>query len=190
MECTLWNWSKKCQLWRLKREQPAPVDADVWVWMYRGTVYSTKGTTWSGSPLWKEAQQEVRQHWFIDSYIAAYIQVQYRVIGVHPTGLTVARGVSRCPQACSSQRLFLVFALALPRSWAGLSSAKLRALYWHIAIAIAIGPRQGAPPNQLTGVLALGPLGQGGGLTGAMLYATSSSPPVTKEWNFRAAVTD
>jgi hypothetical protein len=32
-------------------------------------VYSTKGTTWSGSPLWKETQQEVRQHWFIDSYI-------------------------------------------------------------------------------------------------------------------------
>jgi hypothetical protein len=27
-----------------------------------------------------------------DSYIAANIQVQYRVIGVHPTGLTVARG--------------------------------------------------------------------------------------------------
>jgi hypothetical protein len=48
--------------------------------------------------LWKEAQQEVRQHWFIDSYIAACIQVQYRVIGVHPTGLTVTRGVSRCPQ--------------------------------------------------------------------------------------------
>jgi hypothetical protein len=24
--------------------------------------------------LWKEAQREVRQHWFIDSYIAAYIQ--------------------------------------------------------------------------------------------------------------------
>ncbi len=36
---------------------------------------------------------------FIDSYIAAYIQVQYRVIGVHPTGLTIARGVGRCPQA-------------------------------------------------------------------------------------------
>jgi hypothetical protein len=35
-------------------------------------------------PLWKEAQQEVRQHWFIDSYIAAYIQMQYRVGGVHP----------------------------------------------------------------------------------------------------------
>jgi hypothetical protein len=46
----------------------------------------------------KEAQQEVRQHWFIDSYMAAYIQMQYRVGGVHPTGLTVARGVRRCPQ--------------------------------------------------------------------------------------------
>jgi hypothetical protein len=32
-------------------------------------------------------------YWFIDSYIAAYIQVQYRVIGVHPIGLTVARGL-------------------------------------------------------------------------------------------------
>jgi hypothetical protein len=42
--------------------------------------------------LWKEAQQEVRQHWFIDGYIAAYIQVLYRVTGVHPTGLTVDQG--------------------------------------------------------------------------------------------------
>jgi hypothetical protein len=42
--------------------------------------------------LLKEAQQEVRQHWFIDSYVAAYIQVQYRVIGVHPTGLTIDQG--------------------------------------------------------------------------------------------------
>ncbi len=48
--------------------------------------------------LWKQEQQEVGQHWFIDSYIAAYIQVQYRVTGVHPTGLTVARGAGRCPQ--------------------------------------------------------------------------------------------
>jgi hypothetical protein len=71
MKCTLWNWSEKCHLRRLKRGQPAPVDADMWV--YRGTVYSTKGTTWSGSPLQKEAQQEVRQHCFIDSYIAAYV---------------------------------------------------------------------------------------------------------------------
>jgi hypothetical protein len=29
------------------------------------------------------------------------------------------------------------------------------------------GPGQGAPPNQITGVLDLGPLGQGGGLTGS-----------------------
>ncbi len=50
-------------------------------------------------PLWKEAQQEVRQHWFIDSYIAAYIQVQYRVIGEHPTGLTVDQG---CRQVSAS----------------------------------------------------------------------------------------
>jgi hypothetical protein len=56
--------------------------------------------------LWKQAQQEVRQHWFIDSYIAAYIQVLYRVIGVHPTGRTVARGVGRCPQ-CQNFSVFL-----------------------------------------------------------------------------------
>ncbi len=64
--------------------------ADVSV--YNSTVYNKKGTTWLGSPLWKLAQPEVRQHWFIDSYIAAYIQMQYRVTGVHPTGLTIARG--------------------------------------------------------------------------------------------------
>jgi hypothetical protein len=34
--------------------------------------------------LWKKAQREVRQHWFIDSYIAAYIQVLYKGGGVHP----------------------------------------------------------------------------------------------------------
>ncbi len=44
------------------------------------------------------AAPEVQQHWFIDSYVAAYIQMQYRVGGVHPTGLTVARDVRRCPQ--------------------------------------------------------------------------------------------
>jgi hypothetical protein len=27
--------------------------------------------------LWKEAQQKVRQHWFLYSYIAAYIQALY-----------------------------------------------------------------------------------------------------------------
>ncbi len=27
--------------------------------------------------LWKEAQREVRQHWFIYSYISAYIQALF-----------------------------------------------------------------------------------------------------------------
>jgi hypothetical protein len=91
------RWSAHCRiemktsLMKAKRERPALVAA--YMWVYKGTVNSTKGTTWSGSPLWKEAQQEVRQHWFIDSYTAAYIQMQHRVGGVHPTGLTVARGV-------------------------------------------------------------------------------------------------
>jgi hypothetical protein len=49
--------------------------------------------------MWRQAQQEVRQYWFIDSWIAAYIQVQYRVTGVHPTGLTIARGVGQCYRA-------------------------------------------------------------------------------------------
>ncbi len=89
----------KNHLWRQKRERLALMAADMWVWVYNSTVYNTKGTTWSGSPLWKQAQQVVWQHWFIDSYIAGYIQVHYRVTGVHPTGLTVARGVGRCSQA-------------------------------------------------------------------------------------------
>ncbi len=38
----------------------ALVTADMWVTVYRSTVYNTKGTTWSGSPPWKEAQQEVQ----------------------------------------------------------------------------------------------------------------------------------
>jgi hypothetical protein len=42
--------------------------------------------------LWKEAQQEVRQLWFIDSYVSTYIQELYRVTGVHPTVLTIDRG--------------------------------------------------------------------------------------------------
>ncbi len=77
------HWSAHCvvewklHLQRLKRERPALVAANVWVWVYKGTVYSTKGTTWSGSPLWKKAQREVRQHWFIYSYISAYIQALY-----------------------------------------------------------------------------------------------------------------
>ncbi len=50
----------------------------------------------------KEARQEVRQHWFIDSYISAYIQVLYRVTGVHPTGLTVDQG---CRQVSTVESL-------------------------------------------------------------------------------------
>ncbi len=42
------------------------------------------------------------------SYIAAYIQMQYRVGGVHPTGLTVARGVRRCPQYNVSTSLYSI----------------------------------------------------------------------------------
>jgi hypothetical protein len=53
------------QLRRRKREWLALIAADVWVWVYKSTVYNTKGGTWSGSPLWKQAQQEVRQHWFM-----------------------------------------------------------------------------------------------------------------------------
>jgi hypothetical protein len=33
-----------------------------------------------------------------NSCIEAYLLVQYRVTGVHPTGLTVTKGVGRCPQ--------------------------------------------------------------------------------------------
>jgi hypothetical protein len=29
------------------------------VWVYNSTVYNAKGTTWSGSPLWKQARLEV-----------------------------------------------------------------------------------------------------------------------------------
>ncbi len=50
-------------LWRRKRERLVLMAADVWV--YKSTVYNTKGTTWSESPLWKQAQQEVGQPWFI-----------------------------------------------------------------------------------------------------------------------------
>jgi hypothetical protein len=40
----------------------------------------------------------------IDSYIAAYIQMQHRVIGVHPAGLTVARGLASCVGAVGPGR--------------------------------------------------------------------------------------
>ncbi len=77
-----------------ERERLALKTADVWVWVwvYNSTVYNAKGTTWSGSTLWKQARQEVWQHWFIYSYIAAYIQVLSSVAGVHPTGLTADQG--------------------------------------------------------------------------------------------------
>jgi hypothetical protein len=48
--------------------------------------------------LWKKAQREVRQNWFIISYIAVYIQVLYRVTRVCRTDLTVPRGVGSSPQ--------------------------------------------------------------------------------------------
>jgi hypothetical protein len=47
------------------------------------------------SLLWKEAQQEVRQHWFITGYIAAYIQGLYKGVRVHKLVWPSARGVAR-----------------------------------------------------------------------------------------------
>ncbi len=91
--------AKESHLRRRKRMRLAVMPADVWV--YKSTVYNTKGTTWLGSPLWKQAQQEVRQHWFyclINSSLL-YIQVLYTGGGVHPTGRTVTRDVGRCPQS-------------------------------------------------------------------------------------------
>jgi hypothetical protein len=48
--------------------------------------------------LWMKAQQEVRQHWFINGDIAVYIQVLYKFTGVGRTGLAVTRGVGSSPQ--------------------------------------------------------------------------------------------
>jgi hypothetical protein len=76
---------------RRKRERMALMAADVWVWVYKSTVYNTKGTTWSGSPLWKQALQEVQQHWFISGEQLVYAQVLYRVDRVRRTGLTVSK---------------------------------------------------------------------------------------------------
>ena len=39
--------------------------------MWVGDVFVLKAV------LWKETQREVRQHWFIYSYISAYIQALY-----------------------------------------------------------------------------------------------------------------
>jgi hypothetical protein len=66
-----------------------------------------KGTTWSRSPLWKEGQQEVQQHKFISSYIAAYIQILYRVARVHPTGLTANPGCRQLSTTALSHDLSL-----------------------------------------------------------------------------------
>ncbi len=52
----------------------------------------------TSTKLWKEAQQEVRKQWFISGYIAAYIQVLYRVDRVRLTGLIVTRGIGSSPQ--------------------------------------------------------------------------------------------
>ncbi len=75
--CESYRWSVHCKiskqnhLRRWKRDRLVLMAADVWVWewVYNSTVYNTKGTTWSGSPLWKQAQQEVRQHYFINRFI-------------------------------------------------------------------------------------------------------------------------
>jgi hypothetical protein len=52
------QWSVHCKTWNKKslmkageRERQALMTADVWV--YNSTVYNEKGTTWSGSQLWK-----------------------------------------------------------------------------------------------------------------------------------------
>jgi hypothetical protein len=57
--------------------------------------------------LWKEAQREVRPHWFIPEYIAAYIQVLYKGGAVHPTGLTVNQGCRQL-STCSKFLNFMV----------------------------------------------------------------------------------
>ncbi len=98
MKCTLWNWSEKCHLWRRKREQPAPVDVDVSVSVQRYSV-QCKGYNLIGVTTVEGGTTRGTTHWFIDSYIAAYIQGQYRILRVHPTGLTIARGVRRCPHS-------------------------------------------------------------------------------------------
>ncbi len=64
--CSRWSVhckiSKQNHLWRRKREWLALMAANVWVWgwVYNSTVYNIKNTTWSGSPLLKQAQQEAR----------------------------------------------------------------------------------------------------------------------------------
>ncbi len=42
--------------------------------------------------MWKEQARQLRQHWFITKYIAAYIQGLYKGARVHTTGLAVNQG--------------------------------------------------------------------------------------------------
>jgi hypothetical protein len=45
VQCTLQKLERKYHLLGHERERLVPVDADVCVWVYRGTVYSAEGTT-------------------------------------------------------------------------------------------------------------------------------------------------
>jgi hypothetical protein len=56
------KFETESHLRRRKRKQLGLMTADVWVWMYWSTLYNKKGTTWLGSPLLMQAQQDVRQH--------------------------------------------------------------------------------------------------------------------------------
>ncbi len=100
MKCTLQNLKQKSLAKAGERERLALRTADVWV--YNSTMYNAKGTTWSGSPLWKQTRQEVLQHGLIYCYIAAYIQALYMYCPVllEYTRLVwpPTRGVGRCPQ--------------------------------------------------------------------------------------------
>ncbi len=112
MKCTLWSWMKS-SLTKAKERATSAYSCHVWVWVYKGTVYSTKGTTWSGSPLWKKAQREVRQHWFIYSYISAYtyigtVHVLSRVAGIHLLVWPPTRDVGRCPLCLKKLRLLKI----------------------------------------------------------------------------------
>ncbi len=91
------KFEQKYHLRRRQRERLSLVAADMWVWVYRGSVQyngynlvlvttveggTTRGTT-------------ALVYWQLH-----YIQVLYRVIGVHPTGLTVDQG---CRQVSTSK---------------------------------------------------------------------------------------
>ncbi len=80
MKCTL-QQETRIVTYEGERERVTSADdslrVSAGVQKYRITVYSTKGTTSSGSPLWKEAQRELRQHQFITAYIAAYTVYRY-----------------------------------------------------------------------------------------------------------------